>query len=346
MRESILSSSLRSFFIALFGIAGLILGIILVMGFFGAISIGSDGAPVMSYEFLPEIKPNADMKRIAEKSTAPVILQVNINGVIGLENLSQASVSQLLIESRERAFKDGRVKAILLNINSPGGTVNDADGIYRALKEYKVSYDVPVYAYVDGLCASGGYYIAAAADKIYASDVSVIGSVGVIMSSAMNFSKLMDKIGVEALTLYDGKGKDNLNPLRPWKKGEEDNIEQLIKYYYAMFVDIVTKNRSSLDKTKLIDQYGANVYPAEIAHQLGYIDGNGYNYSKVLSELAEAAGLDDEPYQVVSLESTHWLAQFFKGESTLLTGKVSHKIEFGAENAPELANKYLYLYRP
>lgn len=65
----------------------------------------------------------------------------------------------------------------LVYINTPGGTVVDADGIYRALLEYKTKYDVPIYAYIDGLCASGGMYVALAADKIFASDVSLIGSV-------------------------------------------------------------------------------------------------------------------------------------------------------------------------
>lgn len=346
MRESLFNSSLRSFFIALFGIAGLLLGIILVMGLFGALTIGTDGTPVINYVYTPEIQPNAEGVRKEESSSAPVILKIDIEGIIGLESLKQSSVAQLLVESRERALKGNRVKAVLLHINSPGGTVNDADGIYREIKAYKETHKVPVYAYVDGLCASGGYYIAAAADKVYASDVSVIGSVGVIMSSALNFSKLMDKVGIDSLTLYDGKGKDNLNPLRPWKKGEEDNIQDLIKYYYSMFVEIVTKDRPSLDKTKLIDVYGANVYPAERAHQFGYIDGYNYTLNRTLKELAEKAGIADDSYQVVALENKNWLSQLFRSDSTMMSGKVSHRIDLGPENAPELANKLLYLYRP
>ena len=98
----------------------------------------------------------------------------------------------------------------------------DADGIYRAIKHYKEQYQVPVIAYVDGLCASGGMYIACAADKIYATDVSLVGSVGVLFPSFMNFSKLLDTVGVQSLTISSCKGKDDMNPLRPWKEGGKD----------------------------------------------------------------------------------------------------------------------------
>jgi protease-4 len=346
MRESIFYSSLRAFFIALFGVAGLLLGIFLVMGFFGAISLGIDGAPTLNYTYSAEIQPDANDIRKEQSSSAPVILQINIHGMIGLDSLKTSDIAQLLVESRERAFEGDRVKAILLDINSPGGTVNDADGIYRQIKAYKERYKVPVYAYVDGLCASGGYYIAAAADKVYASDASVIGSVGVLLSTMLNFSKLMDKVGVDSLTLYDGKGKDNLNPLRPWKKGEEENIQQLINYYYKMFVDIVTQARPGLDKTKLIDDYGANVFSAEDAKTKGYIDSAGYSRSKSLQELAEKIGIHDDYYQVVTLENKNWVSKLFQSKNGLLTGNVNHRIELGPEASQELAGKYLYLYSP
>lgn len=345
MRDSIFHASLRSFFVALFGIAGLLVGIFLIMALFGAMTIGIDGSPVINYSYTPEIKPNADNIRKEESSSSPVVLRIDIDGVIGLDSLTHSSITQLLIESHERAMSGDRVKAVLLHINSPGGTVNDADGIYRAIKTYKETYKVPVYAFIDGLCASGGFYVAAAADKVYASDVSIIGSVGVVLSPIMNFSKLMDKVGVESITLFDGKGKDSLNPFRPWKKGEEDNIQDLIKYYYGMFINIVTEARTGLDKTKLVNDYGANVYPAEEAKKLGYIDDSGYTLNKTLKELTAAAGIHDDNYQVVAFENKNWISQLFKEKSSIFSGTVTHRFDFGPESSPNLSNQYLYLYR-
>jgi protease-4 len=348
MSESIFKASIRYFFIALCGIIGFILGIFIILAILGSGYSASslDSTPQITYKYTPEIKPNAIGIRKVESSKAPVILKVNINGIIGLDSLTRSAISELLIESRERALDDDRVKAILLCINSPGGTVTDADGIYRELLAYKEQYKVPVYAYVDGLCASGGYYIASAADKIFASDVSLIGSVGVIIPSIMNFSQLMEKIGVQSISLYDGKGKDNLNPFRPWHKGEEDNLQNSVNYYYQMFVNVVTAKRLSLDKTKLIEEYGANVFPAEIAKQHGYIDEYNASLNQTLKLLVENIGIKDNFYQVVELENKNWLSEIFRSQFNLFSGKISHQISLSSELPSELSGQYLYLYRP
>jgi protease-4 len=346
MRESIFIASIRSFFIALFGIAGLLLGIILIIAIIGSISGTADGEPNINYTYTPQIVPNAAGIRKSLSSDAPIILKLNVNGVIGIEPLTRQDVDQQLTESRERTFKNDRVKAVLLYIDSPGGTAVDADGIYHAVKAYKEKHKVPVYAFVDGLCASGGMYVACAADKIFASQVSIVGSVGVIMPSVLNFSQLLDKVGVQSITLYDGKGKDNLNPLRPWRKGEEDNMKDIIAYYYANFVDIVASNRPSIDKTKLINDYGANIYPASTAKDYGYIDQSGYSLDRALKELAEAIGIQDDYYQVVEFENKSWFSQLFGGSTTLFSGRVTHRLELTPDLDPKLMNQYLYLYRP
>ena len=346
MRESIVLSSIRSFFIALFGMAGLILGIVGILALFSAFSLTTDGAPEIKYLYSPEVKPNAQGERIVESSTSPVILKININGVIGLDSLTRKAIAQQLIESREKDLGKDRVKAILLYIDSPGGTVVDADGIYREIKNYKEKYNIPVYAFVDGLCASGGYYIAAAADKIYAADTCLIGSVGVLIPSMFNFSQLMEKLGLESMTLSEGKGKDSLNPFKPWVKGDADNIQSIINYYYQMFVTIVTQNRPGLDKTKLIQEYGAHIFPAEIAKQQGYIDESGYNLQKTLVELISAAGITDEHYQVIELENTSWINELFSSRLSLLQGKITHQVELTKADSLALSNQFLYMYKP
>lgn len=342
MNESLLSSLVRTFFTAFAKVTGFLLALILIIL---SISSFQEGADTISNDFDVEILPNAKGVRKELSKSAPVILQLNIHGTIGGERLEQKDIESLLVESRENSLKTDRVKAILLSINTPGGGAADADGIYRALLTYKERYKVPVIAYVDGICASGGMYVACAADEIYASRVSMIGSVGVITSAFLNVSKTMDKFGVESLTLYAGKGKDDLNPLRPWKEGESNNFKEIIDATYANFVDIVTTHRKAISKEKLVQELGANVYIADKAKELGYIDGVVSGRDEALKIVLAKLSIEDDFYQVVRLDSTNWINQLFKSESPLLTGRIRHDL-FAEEIPLRLKNQPLYLYRP
>lgn len=343
--NGIFFGSLHSFFAALMATLGVFAGLIVFFIFLSGISSTAKKEVERTYEV--KILPNADNVRKVVSSKAPVILQLNIDGVIGTELLSMETIEKQLIESREGDLKDDRVKAILLHINTPGGTVVDSDGIYRHLKSYKEQYKVPVYAYVDGLCASGGMMAACAADKIYANDVSIIGSVGVLSSpSFINVSKLLDTIGVSSLTISEGKGKDDMNPLRPWKPDEDANYKELIKYYYEMFVNIVTTARPKMTKEQLIQDYGAAVFPAPIALQHGYIDGSGVSRNETLKMLLKEIGIEDDFYQVVRLDDTNWVSKIFSSQNPIFQGKVSHKLELPYDLDPKLSGQALYLYRP
>lgn len=345
MRDSIFYSAIRSLFVAFCAIIGICLGFLAIALLVGILSGDTDSsklAPVNTEEILP----NAKGVRTVASSTDPVILQINIDGVIGTEQLNTNTIKQKLVESREGDYKGDRVKAILLYIDSPGGTVTDAAGIFRALLDYKKMYKVPVYAYIDGLCASGGMYIALAADKIYASDVSLVGSVGVIAPTFMNVAKLLEKIGVDTLTLSAGIGKDDLNPLRPWKPDESKNYEEIIEYYYADFVKLVSEYRPLISKEKLISEYGAHVFPAAIALSHGYIDVSGVQLRDALTDLLKQVGIENDEYQFIKLESTNWWKGIFTAQSSMLTGKVKHEISISPAVDLMLQNKYLYLYCP
>lgn len=341
--HGIFYGSIRSFFVALTATIGISCGFIILLIIIGGISNTTSKEIVQEYDV--QIIANAEGVRKAESKKSPVILQLNIHGIIGTEMLNMGTVTKQLIESREGALKNDRVKALFLHINTPGGTVNDADGIYRAIKSYKERFSIPVYAFVDGLCASGGMYIASAADKVFATDVSLIGSVGVLSPSFFNFSKLIDKLGVEALTLSEGKGKDDMNPLRPWKPGEDETYKNIIAFYYNMFVDIVTDARPNLSKENLIDKYGAKVFPAVKAQEYGFIDKSNTSRGEALKQLLTKIGIEDNYYQVVQMESSSWASKIFTGENPLFQGKVLHKLELPQEMESSLSGKYLYLYR-
>ena len=346
MRDSILYSAIRALVVAFCVVIGLCLGFVFISVLLGAFS-GNVSDHKLTTVNTEEILPNANGKREALSRDAPVILQMNIAGIIGTDNLTEETIRQQLVESREGNFKDNRVKGVMLYINTPGGTVTDADGIFRAVGEYKEKYNVPVYAYIDGLCASGGMYVALAADKVFATDTSLIGSVGVIAPTFMNLTKLLDKIGVETLTISAGKDKDALNPLRPWKPGEDDNYRQIIDYYYNHFVDLVTTHRPEITKEKLIQNYGAHIFPAPEALTHGFIDISGATLADTLRELLKAAGITDDHYQVVRLENKGWWRALFSSQAShLLAGKIQHQISFSPEVDILFHNQYLYLYSP
>lgn len=340
IQESIFANSVRSFFVALFAMIGIFVGLIL---FFIAI------AAIYSVEeddgFSSDIKivSDADGKRKYLGSDAPVILQISIHHTIGSEDLTAEKIHTMLLDSRESDLKNDRVKAVLLVIDSPGGGVNDSDSIYRLLKDYKDKYSLPIFAYVDGMCASGGYYIACAADKIYASDVSLVGSIGVLSwPPFFNVTDAIKKIGVESLTLSAGKDKDLMNPLRPWKEGEQEIYQKLLNFYYDKFVSIVIDNRPQINKQLLVKDYGARVFPAPEAKEYGYIDGSNFSRESVLKELAIAAKIEDK-YQVVTYQKGHWWKKLFEQNTSVFSGKIIHEHRF--QSAELSQNPFAYIYK-
>lgn len=348
MHEPIFKASLRLFFLVLSAVLGIFAGFILLALLIGSATDKTGGEPDITYTYEPKLIANAKNERKLLSASYPVILKVNISGEIGTESFNRKTIEQMLVESRERAFKNDRVKAILLYINTPGGTVTDSNSIYRMLKSYKEEYKTPIYAYVDGLCASGGMYVACAADKIYTSDASIIGSVGVLLGPFMNVYKLMEKLGVKSETITAGKNKDEMNPFREWKTNEGEDFRELTEYFYEHFINIVVANRPKLSRELLKEEIGARVFTAKAAEEYGFIDGSDHSMNQTLTMLAKEIGIDDEMYQVVEFESNNWLTSLLKGKINLnlLTGEIKHSLNLPPQLNPEFMNQPLYLYKP
>ena len=201
------------------------------------------------------------------------------------------------------------------------------------------------HAYADGLCASGAYYIAASADKIYSSNESIIGSIGVV-ANCFNISKLLDKLGIDSLAITEGKDKDIMNPLRPWKENEEAPLREIASQSYNNFVDVVAAARPSLNKEKIINDYGARVFSSLKAQECGFIDDGNSNRETVLSDLIKAANISDE-YQVIQLLPKRWMDHFLKDKFSLLSGKMVHEIQIGPRKMVITDDyPYLCLYQP
>lgn len=334
-KESIFRHSLRAFSVAAFGVIGVLVGCLLIL-FILAIVFTAVEKDTFSSNV--KIMPDHLGHRKELPSTSPVLFVIPFHGMIGIDGLSASKIENILLKSREGDFKDNRVKGILLLMNTPGGSANDSDIIYRLIKDYKEQYKVPVYTYVQGLCASGGYYISCASDKIYASPVSLVGSIGVLSwPPFFNVSETVKKLGIETLTLSEGKDKDQMNPLRPWKPDEQKNYQQILSFYYDEFVNIVTQNRPGILKEKLVQDYGAHVFPAPVAKENGYIDVSNCDYKEVIKDLSLASGIKEgEKYQVVKMESKEWYQKLFEDKT------IHHEIGLSSDLKGQTSINYLY----
>lgn len=340
-RESIFVSALRSFCKMFFAVCGIFLAFIMMSLLYNAVGGSSPEEAKTKVKHLPDTNGNREIS-----STSPVILQLSISGVIGdPKSLNTKTVQHALLDSRTGDFKKDRVKGILLYMNTPGGTVVDSDNIYRMLKEYKARYKVPIFAYIDGLCASGGMYISCAADQVYAGPASIVGSIGVIIGPFFNFYDALGKIGVASKTITEGLDKDMMSPFRPWKPDEDSPLKAVTAYFYQQFVDIVVAAKPRVDKTRLINEYGAKVFDPQTAQQIGYVDFADATRDIALLALLKEAGVDPtKTYQVVELEpKSEWLANLLDSKSPLFTGKIEHTIDTGA---PPIRDQVAYLYQP
>ena len=339
-RESVFSSALRSLCRSIATILGIAIGIGIVALGVGVI-VGTDMTPPKAD---PLLMPDAKGSRELLPGSSPVILRLDFNGEIGTGHLTGSKIENVLLDSREGIFKGDRVKAILLHMNTPGGSASDSDTIYRALKAYKQKYNIPIYAYVDGLCASGGMYIASSADKIYTSHSSIIGSVGVLLGPNFNFADTMTQYGVKALTLTQGLDKDELNPFRAWKPDEGATLKNIMDTLYDQFVSIVVEARPKLKKEQLVNTYGARVFIAQEAAQIGYVDAWNSSYYEAVRDLSLAAQIkEDEAYQVIQLTSPR--AFFNDIAQTMTPVKILNSL-LGKKDLSELSGKFLYYYQP
>jgi len=290
--------------------------------------------------------PDHNWKVKQFSSTTPTILQIPITGVIGLElGTRSEKIAAILQDIQELELKPGMFKAIILNINSPGGSADDSDAIFRMISEFKKTFRIPVYAYIEGMCASGGTLISLAADKIIASPSSVIGHVGVIMGTHFNVFKTLERFGVDSKTIFAGKNKDELNPFRPWKEGEGEDFQNLTDLYYGRFLKLMVANRPRMTEAQLIDE-GAKLYFPEQALEQGYIDEISDTYTKTLGEIASTLEISNN-YQVIQLRPQIFLSELFGNEACFPgTRAINHFLRLPGDSPPEFIGKPLYLYVP
>lgn len=195
--------------------------------------------------------------------------------------------AQTILKEIETAQKDTTIKGILLNVNSPGGSVPPSIEIAYAIKELK-KYK-PVVAYASGIMASGSYYASIYANTIIANPGSIVGSIGVIMESA-NIESLMQTIGVKTQIVKQGRYKEAGTPTREWTAEERAELETLTKDTYNLFIHDVA-NARGLDVNKSKNYADAHIFSASRAKNAGLIDRVGVK-SQAKAEVEKLANVN------------------------------------------------------
>ncbi|MBI3432887.1 MAG: S49 family peptidase [Hydrogenophilales bacterium] len=195
---------------------------------------------------------------------------VDLQGEIASDKASADTV----IAGLQSAFDDKKTKGVVLRINSPGGSPVQAGQIHDEIKRLRALHpDIPLYVVVDDICASGGYYVAVAADRIFVDKASIVGSIGVLMDG-FGFTQTMQKLGVERRLLTAGVNKGFLDPFSPVDPKQEAYAKQMLEEIHGQFIDVVREGRGKRLK-ETPEMFSGLVWSGEKSIQLGLADGYG-----------------------------------------------------------------------
>ena len=243
---------------------------------------------------------------------------IEIEGVIGPGSRASADY---IVTGLRAAFKDENTVGLILRINSPGGSPVQSgyinDEIYRLREE---NPDIPVYAVISDLCASGGYYIASAADKIYADKASLVGSIGVIMAG-FGFVDAIDKLGVERRVLHAGENKAFMDPFSPLQDDEISHVDTMLDEIYEQFKTVVRKGRGNRLNGDDEMIFSGLIWTGERAMQLGLVDELGSS-SYVAREVIGAEDIVNFSYK------PNYLDRFAESFGTVISEKIFNHINF------------------
>ncbi len=257
------------------------------------------------------------------------VLVIPINGVISDEEKEammrkKPSLVKEIVSQIKKAEKDPDVKAIVLKINSPGGTVTGSDILYNELIKLKTKRQIPLVVSMMDIATSGGYYISLPADHIVAHPTTITGSVGVVFVRPKLIG-LMDKIGIGIETSKSGKDKDMGSPFRPTTASEAKSFQAIIDEMAELFKSKVIKHRK-LDDKALEEIMTAKIYTAKQALKLGMVDQIGFA-DDALDKAKEMAGVENNS-RVVIYRRIEFADDNIYNDLTARTGSERSLIDF------------------
>jgi protease IV len=307
--------------------ASIFVNIFLFFGLVGRVSTGfvREEAPPRFREYVEQGGAHGRSDRIA------LIL---LRGLISTSvpgNASDNMVDDLRL-ALQQAREDDRVKAVVLEIDSPGGEVTAADIIYNAVAKTRAKK--PVVIYMDSLAASGGYYVSCGGKYLMANDTTITGSIGVIIQT-LNYEQLFNKVGLASVVFKSGKFKDLLNGARPMTQEERDFVQAFVMKTYDKFLGIVARERNLPAEGLRNSIADGRILSGKEALEDKLIDGVG-QIEDAYAKAKQLAGAPDA--KVVRYAAPFSLGRFFRalGES----GKV--QIELPRQLMPQLESGRAY----
>jgi protease-4 len=256
---------------------------------------------------------------------------------LGGNKVALIAVEGVIVDSKEVIVQlekhqvNPSVKAVVLRINSPGGGVAPSQEIYEEITKFRQASKKPVVASMGSLAASGGYYIASAADVIVANPGSITGSIGVLIQ-VPNISGLLQKIGVRSVVVKSGEHKDLASPTREMTDAERQILQRLLDDVHGQFVDVVAKTRK-LDRKKVEALADGRIFSGREAKSLGLVDQLG-NLQDAIERAANLAGIPGKPI-VVQERKRRFLLLDLLNRATLF------RIDVPAYPFPPLSLDYL-----
>ena len=232
---------------------------------------------------------NAMRRFIPFVKTPPVVSVVRMSGVIAAQGrgatLNDAGIAGML----QKAFTKGKPEAVAISLNSPGGSPTQSSLIAARIRRLAEEKGVKVYAFIEDVAASGGYYIAAAADEIWVDRHSVVGSIGVI-SAGFGFHELIERYGVQRRVYTAGNSKSMLDPFRPEKPEDIARLKTLQEHIHQGFIDHVKTCRASRLNDEM-DLFTGEIWVGDQALDTGLIDGVGHLVPKMKEIFGEDIAL-------------------------------------------------------
>ncbi|MDL5142498.1 signal peptide peptidase SppA [Bacillus atrophaeus] len=293
------------------------IALVIALGIFGVSLIAS-----LTIAFFENFSGNTDITSLNDESQEVTLEDGNLSSKIAVLEVSgtiqdNGDSSSLLgsdgynhrtfLKNLEQAKKDKTVKGIVLKVNSPGGGVYESAEIHKKLEEIKKETKKPIYVSMGSMAASGGYYISADADKIYASPETITGSLGVIMES-VNYSKLADELGIKFETIKSGAHKDIMSATRDMTDEEKKIMQSMVDNSYEGFVDVISKGRnmSEAEVKKIAD---GRIYDGKQAKKLNLVDELGFYDDTIAAMKKDHKNLKDA--SVVTYEESFGLGSLF-----------------------------------
>ena len=246
----------------------------------------------------------------------PLVTVIELNGVIGVDGPGRKGLSLKRLEKTiEAAFKPGKLAAVALAINSPGGSPVQSRLILNEIRRRAAEKEVPVLAFVEDVGASGGYILALAGDEIYADESSIVGSIGVI-AAGFGYVEAIKKLGVERRVQTAGENKSTLDPFKPEDPEDVARLQSILDELHDQFIALVRARRpGKLSDDKKI--FSGEFWTAPKAKDLGLIDGMAQ-----LGDLLRSRFGEDVKVKRMALDSGSLLRRLLSGgEAALSSGK-------------------------